>query len=125
MHYWGTPMYRRLITIAVACVSLNAGAAQTLQLVEGAHELFLADVIFPSSIAGNVTFKICSSCDTQVLPVDSGTAFVGPAGAVSLDEFRNLVAEIRSTPNGNQTTAVGVFYNLETNRVTRVSLHPQ
>lgn len=118
-------MYRRLIAIAIACVSLNASAALTLQLVEGAHELFLADVSFPSSIAGNVTFKTCSSCDTQVLPVDSGTAFVGPAGAVSLDEFRATVAELRSMPNGSQTTAVGVFYNLETNRVTRVSLHPR
>jgi hypothetical protein len=118
-------MYRRLIAIAIASVSLNAGAAQTLQLVEGAYELLLADVSFPSSIAGNVTFKTCSSCDTQVRPVDSGTEFVGPAGPVSLDEFRAAVAELRSAPNGNQTTAVGVFYNLETNRVTRVSLHPQ
>lgn len=118
-------MYRPIIAIAIACASVNAGAAQTLQLVEGAYELLLADVTLPSSSAGNVVFKMCANCDTQILAVDSGTSYVAQTGPISLDDFRATVAEIRQAPDGNQTTAVGVFYNLETNRVTRVSLHPR
>jgi hypothetical protein len=117
-------MYRRIIPLTLALLSLSAAAGQTLKLVDGAYEAVLADVTFPSSTAGNLVVKMCATCDAQVLPVDSGTAFVGANGPVPLQDFLEKVAELRQTPNGNQTTAVGVFYNLETNRITRVSLHP-
>ena len=117
-------MYRKIIPLALTLVSISAAAGQTLELVDGAYEAVLADVTFPSSTAGNLVVKMCATCDGQVLPVDSGTAFVGTTGPMPLQDFLEQVAELRQTSNGNYSTAVGVFYNLETNRITRVSLHP-
>jgi hypothetical protein len=116
-------MNRIMIPITLACLCMTAVAARTLELIEGAYEAVLADVIFPAHIAGDLIVRLCPDCEPHVLPVESGTAYIGSTGPMSLEEFLADVDVIRRTPDGNSTTAVGVFYSLETNRVTRVSLH--
>jgi hypothetical protein len=117
-------MYRRLMLMAVAAVLIGTASARTFEALEGAYEAVLADVTFPSSIAGTLIVKMCSTCEATALSVDSGTVYVGTNGRpLPLAEFLESVAALRQAPGGEQGSAVGVYYSLETNRVTRVSLH--
>jgi hypothetical protein len=117
-------MNRRLVLIAVAATLIGTAGARTLEIVEGAYETVLADVTFPGSIAGTLILKMCDTCDAKALAVDSGTVYVGPDGQRKpLAEFLDDVARLRAAPGGEQSSAVGVFYSLETDRVTRVRLH--
>lgn len=116
-------MNRLLILLVLGLSSINIASAQSLELVEGAAELSLSDISFPNSTAGTATFTECPTCETKRLSVDSQTVYLGLSGSVSLQDFLIDVAELRMTIEG-QDTFVGLFYNLTTNRVTRISLHP-
>jgi len=115
---------KRLTTLLfLGCFSAGIASAQSLEVLEGAAELSLSDITFPSGPIGSATFTECESCESKTLPVDSGTVYLGVSGSVSLADFLDEVAELRTTEKG-QDTFVGLFYSLETNRVTRISLHP-
>ena len=117
-------MYRRLLLIAAAGALIGTASAKTLEIVEGAYEAVLGDVSFPGSTAGTLIVRMCSTCDPVALRVDSATVYVGPdKKQKTFADFIEAVAQLRSATGGERTTAVGVFYNVETNRVTRVSLH--
>jgi len=114
----------RYIALSVVASLLVAGvSARTLEVVEGSYEAILANVVVPQSTPGSLTVSSCASCPAVTLITDSDTIYVGISGIVSLQDFRTEVAALRETITGNQTTAVGVFYQAGTNRVTRVSLH--
>jgi hypothetical protein len=111
--------------IAVALgLSLTIAAAQSLVLVEGTAEMTLADIDFPNSAGGFVSFTTCETCESKRMQLDSQTVFVGLSGAVPLSEFLTAVAELRSTEAGSETF-VGLFYDLNNNRVTRIRLYPE
>jgi hypothetical protein len=117
-------MYRRLILMTFAAALIGTASARTFEAVEGAYEAVLGDVTFPSSIAGTLIVKMCSTCEATALSVDAGTVYLGTNGRpLPLVEFLESAAALRQAPGGEQGSAVFVFYSLETNRVTRVSLH--
>ena len=115
-------MYRRIMILALTSVLFGTASAKTFEAIEGAHEAVLADVILPGGTSGTLIFKLCDSCDATSLSVDSSTVYNGSNGPMPLAEFRDYVAEIRLNPAANQNTAVGIYFNLDTNRVTRVSV---
>lgn len=115
-------MNRLVITLALG-FSMAIASAQSLEMVEGAAELSLADISFPGTPGGTVSFTSCETCDIKRLQVDSATVYIGLSGQVTLTEFLNDVAELRTTEAGSQT-AVGLFYGLISNRVTRIRLSP-
>ena len=117
-------MNRKCTLLLLACLTLGAAQARDLELIEGAYEAMLTDVTFPLTTTGTVSVRMCATCDSEVLPVNPNTAYVGVQGPVALEQFQAEVAALRSGPT-SQTSMVGVFYNLQTNQVTRISLHPQ
>ena len=118
-------MFRRTTVIALATLLVGAVNARTLEIVENAYETVLSEVSFPGNIAGTLVIRSCSSCDPRAMAVTSATVYIGPEGrALALVDFLERVNALRQTSEGNETTAVTVFYDPETNRVTRVSLHP-
>lgn len=114
---------KRLVIAVALGLSAAAASAQSLELVEGAAELSLSDISFPNTAGGIVSFTTCETCDTKRMQVDSGTVYVGLAGAVPLAEFLDDVAELRTTEAGRQSF-VGLFYDLRNNRITRIKLYP-
>jgi hypothetical protein len=105
----------------VLALSMGAAiAARTLELVEGAYELVLADVIMPASTAGTTIFKVCASCDSIGLPVNASTRYLIDGGELALPDFLEGVEEIRQATGGD--ASVGVYYDLQTNRVTRIAV---
>ena len=117
-------MNRKCSLLVLACLTLGLAHAKDLELIEGAYEAMLPDVVFPLTTTGTVSVRMCTSCNTDVLNVNTNTAYIGESGPVSLPQFLAEVAELKSGPN-SQSSMVGVFYNLQTNQVTRISLHPQ
>lgn len=117
-------MNRRTLFITLASLAFGAASAATLELVEGAYEAVLSEVTFPRSAVGTLIVRMCDSCDPYSLRVEPSTVYVGTSGPTSRMEFLAEVEEIRNE-GGAETTFVGVFYTLGTDRVTRVSLHPQ
>jgi hypothetical protein len=116
-------MKRLGIFIALGLASIKIASAQSLDIVEGAAELSLSDITFPNNPAGIVSFSECEACESKQIPLDPEATFVGISGPVSLDAFLADVAELRTTEAGRDTF-VSLFYNLTTNRVTRIRLHP-
>lgn len=115
-------MKRLVITLALG-LSMAIASAQSLELVEGAAELSLADISFPGTPGGSVSFTTCETCDIKRLQVDSATVYIGLSGQVTLTEFLNDVAGLRTTEAGRETF-VALFYGLNSNRVTRIRLYP-
>jgi hypothetical protein len=118
-------MYRRLLLIAAAgALLIGTASARTLEIVEGAYEAALADVTLPGSIAGTLIVRICGTCEAKAHQVDSATVYIGPDRKPKpFAEFLAAVAQLRATPGGEQSTSFAIFYNIETNRVTKVSVH--
>ena len=114
---------KKLTLVTLLGLASLANAQSSFQLVEGGFELTLADVTLPNSTAGTMIVQECASCDRQSLLVNASTVYRLPTGDVSLADFRAAVNELMLTVDGRETY-VSVFYNLQTRRVTRVSLHP-
>jgi len=116
-------MKRLVILLALGLSSIGIISAQSLELVEGAAELSLSDISFPNSTAGTVSFAECEACESKQMQINSETEFLGISGPVSFADFLDNVAELRMTVEG-QDTFVSLFFDLSTNRVTRIRLHP-
>lgn len=117
-------MFRKTFLIAIAAMLVGAANARTLEIVESAYEAVLAEVNFPGNAAGTLVVRLCASCDPKAMLVSPATVYIGPEGrSLALADFLERVAALRQSADGNQTTAVTVFYDPESNRVTRVSVH--
>ena len=119
-------MYRRLLLIAVAGALIGAANARTLEILEGAYEAVLSEVTLPGSAAGTLIFRPCPSCDPRVHTVTGSTTYhIGPSGRpLPLAEFLAQVEELRQGPGGAQSIGIGIFYSLETDRITRIGVYP-
>ena len=118
-------MLRRIMLIAVAGVLIGVANARTLELVEGAYEAVLGDVTLPGSADGSIVVRMCATCTPTRLDVDASTRYIGADGRQKpFADFLADAARLSAVTDGERTTGVGVFYNLETGRVTRVRLYP-
>jgi hypothetical protein len=117
-------MFRRTLFVALALGLIgSANAARTLEMQEGAYEVVLADVRFPGSTAGTLIIRTCATCDPIALTVSSATSYVGTTGPMTLADFLDDVERLRASERANRTTGVGVYFELGSTRVTRVSLY--
>jgi len=116
-------MYLRLCLIAVAGLLIGVANARTLEVVEGAYEAVLGDVTLPDGADGSLVVRMCATCTPTRLRVDAGTRYIGVNGAQK--PFADFVAdaELLRAAGGEDSTGVGIFYNLETGRVTRIRLY--
>ena len=114
----------RTILLAIA-LSLAFGTAsatrRTVELVEGAYELGLPRVSFPSSDGGFVRFQPCDECDPVALQVTSGTRYVAKGGELTRADFLLAIDDIRATDESR--AFVLVLYDLASKRVTRIAVH--
>ena len=116
-------MFRRLLLIAAAGMLIATAGARTLEVLEGAYEAVLDDVRFPTGAAGTLTVRMCPTCEARVLQTDATTTyFAVNGGQLPLAEFLAAVERIRAAGD-ERSSPVGIFYSLETGRVTRVILH--
>jgi hypothetical protein len=118
-------MYRKLLLIALASTLFGAANARTLEIIEGAYEAVLGDVTLPESADGSIVVRMCGTCVPTRLDVDAGTRYIGADGRQkSFGDFLADAERLRAAAGGERTTGVGIFYEPDNGRVTRIRLYP-
>lgn len=121
MRRTGIRILSAFVTAGALCVATGASATRVLELVEGAYEAMLADVVLPANAAGFVTFPPCSTCPPTSLGVDAETVYLVENVALPFADFIDAAAALTASGRA-RNAAVYVFYDLETKRVTRLVL---
>src|SRR5687768_5765359 len=111
-------MTRLLLGIALVLAFGTAWAVRTVDLDEGAYELTLASVDFPSSAGGFVRIKSCAECEAEDLRVTSATRYFTNAGELTFAEFLLAIDEAEEAGGAY----VLVLYDLESRQATRIGL---
>ena len=115
---------RALIVTAALTIGF-AGAAHGIKVLEqpeDAYELALGEVSLPRGAAGTVIFKACADCKTKALRVTALTIYQVNRRTVTLEDLRKAADGYRKMQGGAAKTAVYVYYNIESQRVTRLAL---
>lgn len=107
---------RTLAIALIACLSLPAAADFTT--VSRAYEIALSNFQVPATANSGVTFKQCADCELVTVRATPETRYVVDGKAVSLQEFRKDVLQIR-----NRTEAyVTVKHHLELDVIESISV---
>ena len=115
-------LYRAVIATLVlllGCIS-SAWAYRVIEQIEGAYELLLGEVRLPRGETSSVLFKPCETCTITLLRVDSTTTYFVNGEPLKFSDFLGAVEAIRQLDGGNQNTAVYVFFDVQSRRVTRL-----
>lgn len=117
-------MIRKMILVVagLVLVSSSAWAYRVLEQIEDSYELPLMAVELPRSANGTVVFKVCEECRTTALRVTNETRYVANGAPVELEQLRELAAEVRTTAEGRDRSAVYITYEIASLRVSRVRL---
>ncbi len=118
-------MYRAIFaTLALLLGSIGqAGAARILEQNEGAYELLLGEVRLPRGETSSVLFKPCEACAITLLRVSTATTYVVNGEPLEFSDFLDAVQAIRRLRRSDQNTAVGLFFDIESRRVTRLHIN--
>jgi hypothetical protein len=108
------------VLIAALSLALALPVAAQFRTIAEAHEAWLSELRLPQSEAGTIGFKPCDDCAYLVKRVNSNTEWVFDGRSMSLEKFRRVVTTVADRKN----TPVTVLHHLESDRVTRVSVHP-
>ena len=100
----------------------NAAAFRVIEQPEDAYELKLGEVSLPGASSGSVIFKACSDCRTTALRVTQATVYEVDGQPVDLTAFNKAAKAFRGRRGGALDTAVYVFFNVDSRRVTRLAL---
>jgi len=104
----------------LACVgSAGAQVPRTIKPIEKSYELDLSDVSFPGSALGSITVTPCDTCPRTAHATTPTTVFLVNNQPVAYEDFLKTVESRRKT---SAPTFVGVYYDIESQRVNRVSL---
>lgn len=117
-------MSRRTATLAAALTGLlvfhGAAAFRVIQQSEDAYEAVLVNVSLPASDSGNISLRSCSDCESHRLAVSTATAYRLNGQPLTLASLRQEVARIRTSNSGAERTAVYVYFDTGSGRVSRV-----
>ena len=108
------------VLIAALSLALALPAAAQFRTIAEAYEASLSELRLPQNEVGTIGFKPCDECSYLVKRVSADTEWVFDGRPVSLEKFRRIV----STVTDRKNTPVTVLHHLESDRVTRVSVHP-
>jgi hypothetical protein len=116
-------MNRSIIAVMALLIGAFAGSAHALRVIEDVEdsvELALSDLKLPADATGTVTYRTCATCALESHSLTAETRFELNGRAMAFDEFSGAIDEIRDTPSVEARGLAGVFFDLNTERVTRV-----
>ena len=116
-------MLRIVATLALALAASASFAERQFEVNtnRAGYELTLRDVIMPNGPGGTTIFKLCTSCDTIALPVQTDASYAIGGTELALPDFLAAVEELRAMED---KVGVGVFYDMGNNRVTYIAVYP-
>ncbi len=100
----------------------SAWAQRTIVQTEDAYELALGEVSLPRGDTGTVIFKPCPSCTTTSMRVTRATSYFVNGAPLALPDFLEAAEAIRRMGGGNRNTAVYLFFNIESRRISRLKI---
>ena len=95
-------------------------ALRVIEDVENSVELALGDLTLPADSGGMVTFRACATCPLSMHRVTGETKYILNRRELPLLEFLAAIEDIRSTASIDRRALAGVFFDINTERVTRV-----
>jgi len=112
-----------IVTIALLAGGFSSAFGYSvLEKIEDAYEVPLGVVTLPASSSGSVIFTTCESCRTNSLRVTGTTRYLVNGAPVDLADLNEVARNLRATATGRDLTAVVVFYDVQSLRVTRIAL---
>ncbi len=108
---------KAMITAVMLALALPAFAQITT--IAQAHEVNLNDIRFPQTTSGTIGFRPCSECEYMTKRVTGATRWVLNGSPVTLDKFREGLANITNRTN----RIVTIIHHLEEDRITEVSVY--
>ncbi len=115
-------MARLTIALSLLLLAGNATAGRTLELVENGIEAALADVTMPGGAAGTLIYRTCEACDPESRSVTTDTRYSLGGTSLPRESFMQEVEQLRQSDAGERTV-VGIFYDRDSGRVTRIALY--
>ena len=113
---------RILATFALLAVVGTAQATRILEQPERPYELSLSQLTLPSAANGGLTVKPCASCAYTTHVLTSATGYFVNNRALSFAEFRSVAQNLAADQDTASRVFVGVYVDIETGRVNRVTL---
>jgi hypothetical protein len=117
-------MFRTILVIVAMSLS-SIGTAWALKIVgqpETSFELSLAGLTLPTNASGSVRVQTCETCKLQTLAVTAATKYFVDGHEVDLDGFALTAAGIREQDGVAESTFVGVYVDIASQRVNRITL---
>ena len=113
---------RILAVLALLGVMGSANAFRVLGQPERPYELALSGLTLPQNTGGSVTVRICDACRITTHQLADGAQFVIDGRALQFADFLKAVNDLKGSPRAQDTTVVGVFVDVATERVTRIAI---
>jgi hypothetical protein len=111
---------RFAILLATISFALSVPGMAQFRTIAEAYEVRLSDLRLPQSEGGTVAYKTCDACAYESKLVSDDMQWILDGRSLPFEDFRRGVATVSDREN----TPVMVLHHLESDRVTRVSVHP-
>jgi hypothetical protein len=115
-------MPRVLVAATMLVAFASANATRVLDPVESSVEVALPNLTLPAEAGGTVTLRACTDCAYSSHRLSDGTEFRVNRKAATLAELLDFVAASRQSRAAIDNTLVTVFLDVNTERVTRISI---
>src|SRR5262245_21758460 len=115
--------HRIFATLALLAMLGTANAARVLEQPERSFELSLSQLTLPSSPTGGLTVKACETCTYTTHVLNANTRYLVNNQVVAFADFSRIAADRRANRALLDKTVAGVFIDIDTGRVNRVSLN--
>ncbi len=100
----------------------SAGAVRVLKEVERPFEVAIGQLTLPKDTGGSLTLRACDTCRVGSYRLQGSTAFLLDGRAIAYADFNHALDGLRGSTTGD-ATVVSVFVDLDTERVTRISVY--
>jgi len=113
---------RILATLALLGFVSSAGAFRVIGQPERPYEVALSRVTLPANTGGTVTVRPCDGCSVSTHRFADGARFLVDGRDIQFADFLKVAADVRGSPTASERTVVGVFVDINTERITRIAI---
>ena len=116
-------MLRRMLVIAALTGVLGTAQAQSvLEVVERAAEVPFSRIDWPANETGTLRYSLCTGCEVHTARLSTETRYVVNHRPATYLDFAAAVKRAQDSKEIASRTLVGLFYDIESQQLTRISL---
>ena len=115
--------HRLFATFALLAVLGTAHATRVLEQPERSYEIPLSQLTLPATASGGLTVKACDECAYATHVLGASTRYLVNNQPVEFVDFSRIVGDLRGNSGLLEKTVAGIFIDIDTGRVNRVSLN--